>query len=71
MELNSDILKLEFELEKIINSDMDVNSLIKKSKEILSELVLKEKGLAKFTYMINNNENNNNENNNNEKLKEK
>jgi hypothetical protein len=62
MELNSDILKLEGDLEKTMNSNMDINSLIKKSKEILSELVLKEKSLAKFNYMINNN---------NEKLKEK
>ncbi len=62
MELNSDILKLEADLEKTMNSDMDIDLLINKSKEILSELVLKEKSLAKFNYMINNN---------NENLKEK
>lgn len=64
MELSSDLLKLEEELECTINSDIDVNAKTIKIKELLSQIAITEAGMAKFTSMasINNNELNNEQN---------
>ena len=64
MELSSDLLKLEEELECSINSDIDVNTKTIKIKELLSQIAITEASMAKFTSMasINNNELNNEQN---------
>ena len=59
MELSSDALKLEQELEQIINSNTDINEKTSSVKLILSKMVAIDASIAKFTSMINNNNNNN------------
>jgi len=59
MELTSDSLKLEEELEFTINSDMDVNSKTTKIKELLFNIATIEISISKFTSMVSTNQNNN------------
>lgn len=62
MELSSEILKLEEELENTINSDLEINLKTEKIKNLLSQIVKTEASLEKFTGMVSvNNNNNNNE----------
>lgn len=55
MELSTDNLKLEEELEKAINSDLEINIKIKTIKNLLSQIVATEASIAKFTGMMANN----------------
>lgn len=52
MELAVDNLKLEAELEKTINSDLEINQQTQKIKSLLSQMVMIESSIAKFTSMI-------------------
>jgi hypothetical protein len=63
MELTADNLKLEEELEKAINGDMEINTKTQTIKLLLSRIVATEASIAKFTSMMTNNNNNNNNNN--------
>ena len=58
MDLSSDGLKLEAELEKTINSDLDINLKVGKVKNLLKDIVANEASIAKFTNMITDNNNN-------------
>jgi len=65
MELTSDILKAEQELESIINkNDFNINEKVIEIKDLLRELTILESSLEKFTNMLNQNNNNDNNNNN-------
>jgi hypothetical protein len=57
MELTSDSLKLEEELERTINSDIDVNIKTIKIKDLLSQIAITETSIAKFTNMVSTNNN--------------
>jgi len=57
MELSSDKLKIEQELERIINSDMEISVKIKKIKYLLAKLVIAESSISKFANMLNNENN--------------
>ena len=52
MDLNSDLLKLEDELETTINSSMDVNEKTKKIKKLLSSMAITEASITKFSRMV-------------------
>ena len=52
MDLNSDLLKLEDELEMTINSSMDVNEKTKKIKKLLSSMAITEASITKFSSMV-------------------
>jgi hypothetical protein len=52
MDLNSDLLKLEDELETTINSSMDVNEKTKKIKKLLSNIAITEASITKFSSMV-------------------
>lgn len=52
MDLNSDLLKLEDELETTINSSMDVNEKTKKIKKLLSSMAITEASITKFSSMV-------------------
>jgi len=52
MDLNSDLLKLEDELEMTINSSMDVNEKTKKIKKLLSNIAITEASITKFSSMV-------------------
>jgi hypothetical protein len=52
MDLNSDLLKLEDELETTINSSMDVNEKINKIKTLLSNIAITEASITKFSGMV-------------------
>lgn len=52
MDLNSDLLKLEDELETTINSSMDVNEKTKKIKTLLSKIAITEASITKFSDMV-------------------
>ena len=52
MDLNSDLLKLEDELEMTINSSMDVNEKNKKIKTLLSNIAITEASITKFSTMV-------------------
>jgi hypothetical protein len=58
MDYTSDILKIEEELEKTINGDLEINRKVQKIKDLLSLMVTTETSLSKFTSMTNNNNNN-------------
>ena len=60
MELASDQLKLEDELEKTINSDLEINAKIMTIKLVLSRMTAIDASINKFTSMTNNNNNNTN-----------
>jgi len=55
MDLSSDNLKLEEELEKVINSDMEINEKTKSIKSILTNMVSTDASIAKLTTMFSNN----------------
>jgi len=57
MELSSDKLKIEQELERIINSDMEISVKTKKIKYLLAKLVIAESSISKFANMLNNENN--------------
>jgi hypothetical protein len=59
MELTTDNLKLEEELEKTINGDLEINTKTQQIKHLLSRIVATEASIAKFTSMMTNNNNNN------------
>ena len=52
MDLNSDLLKLEDELEMTINSSMDVNEKTNKIKTLLSNIAITEASITKFSGMV-------------------
>lgn len=54
--LTSNLLILEEELERMINSDIDTDSKIKKVGSLLKEISLTENSLNKFQNMITNND---------------
>lgn len=56
-ELSIDKLKLETELENAINSTEDVDTKIMKIKSILARISTVENSIAKFSNLINNNNN--------------
>lgn len=62
MELSSDILKKEENLEKAINSDKEIDSKIMDVKFQLQSLAISEIILQKFTTMLVTDENNKNKN---------
>jgi hypothetical protein len=53
--LTSDLLILEEELERTINSNIDTNSKIEKVKTLLKNISLTENSVSKFQNMITNN----------------
>jgi len=55
MDLTTDNLKLEQELERIINSDQDIESKTHTIKSILSKMVSIDASIIKFSGMMNNN----------------
>lgn len=55
MEFATDILKLEDELEKTINSDLEINKKTLIIKHLLSRLVAVEGSIVKFNTLTNNN----------------
>jgi hypothetical protein len=57
MDLNSDLLKLEDELETTINSSIDVNEKTKKIKKLLSNIAITEASITKFSSMVSINNN--------------
>ncbi len=60
MELSSDQLKLEDELEKTINMDMEISMKVSVIKNLLARITANEASIVKFTTMVSNpNENNN------------
>ena len=61
-ELSIDKLKLETELETAINSTDDVDTKIMKIKSILARISTVENSIAKFSNLMNNNNNNQKEN---------
>lgn len=58
MDLVSDQMKLEDELEKTINSDMEINVKVITIKSLLSLMTAIDASITKFTSMTNNNNNN-------------
>lgn len=56
MELTTDNLKLEEELERTMNSDSDITFKTTKIKEILHKIVITEAMITKFTGMASNND---------------
>jgi cell division protein ZapA (FtsZ GTPase activity inhibitor) len=56
IDMTSDLLKLEEELERVINcSTMETEKRVDKIKQILNATILIEGSMAKFNSMINNN----------------
>jgi hypothetical protein len=58
MDLATDQMKLEGELERIINSDIDINKKLANIKKILAELVTIEASIIKFTNLASSTNNN-------------
>ncbi len=52
MDLSSDITKLEYDLELVINSTQDTDTKVKSIKSILAKIVETESSIIKFTSMI-------------------
>ena len=52
MDLTSDNLKLDAELEKAINSDMDIHSKTQTIKALLAKIVATEASITKFTDIL-------------------
>lgn len=61
MELTSKALKLEEKLEMVINSDLDIDEKIQKSKKLLRKLTVAENEHARFMNLLSKDENNNQE----------
>ena len=59
MELTNDNLKLEHELEYIINSNMEINKKTFKIKELLTKIAMIENSIIKFNSMVSIIDNNN------------
>ena len=59
MDLASDQMKLEEELEKTINSDLEINTKVMTIKSLLSRMTAIDASITKFTSMTTNNNNNN------------
>lgn len=59
MDLSSDALKLEAELERTINSDLEIHLKVEKIKTLLKSIVANEASIGKFNNMITDNNNNN------------
>ena len=59
VDLTSDQLKLEDELEKTINSDMEINIKVSNIKSLLNRMSINESSLTRFNSMIEANNNNN------------
>lgn len=55
MDLTTDNLKLEDELERTINFDQEIVFKLEKIKTILSKMVAIDSSIVKFTSMMNNN----------------
>jgi hypothetical protein len=51
LELSCKLLKLEEQLEKVVNSDLEVNIKVKQVTDLLGQIILTEKSLEKFTSM--------------------
>ena len=60
MDLTSDNLKLEDELEKTINSDLEINHKISEIKRLLTKINETEANISKYRNMINFDKNNDN-----------
>jgi hypothetical protein len=58
-DLTTNLLILENELERTINSDTDTNSKLMDIKRLLREISLTEFSMTKFRSMVTNNNNNN------------
>jgi hypothetical protein len=58
-DLTTNLLILENELERTINSDSDTNSKLMDIKRLLREISLTEFSMTKFRSMVTNNNNNN------------
>jgi hypothetical protein len=52
MDLNLDSIKLEDELEMVINSDMNINDKTFKIKELLTKIAITEASIIKFGNMV-------------------
>lgn len=60
MELSNSILKIEEDIEVVINSDLDINVKVKTIKKLLVKLTNAENSFNRFTNMIPSEETNNN-----------
>lgn len=58
MDLASDQMKLEDEIEKTINSDLEINNKVMTIKSLLSRMTAIDASIIKFASMTNNNNNN-------------
>lgn len=58
-DLTTNLLVLENELERTINSDIDTTSKLMEIKRLLREISLNESSMIKFRSMVTNNNNNN------------
>ena len=58
-DLTTNLLILENELERTINSDIDTDSKLMDIKRLLREISLTESSMTKFRSMVTNNNNNN------------
>ena len=56
-ELASDNIKKEFELERVINSDLETQLKVVMIKELLANLTQNDSSIARFTAMLNINNN--------------
>jgi K+/H+ antiporter YhaU regulatory subunit KhtT len=63
VDLTTDILKSEQDLEVTINSVMDTDKKVAKIKKILGKITKLENSLEKFNELLTNNNNNNNNDN--------
>lgn len=58
-DLTTNLLVLENELERTINSDIDTDTKVRDVKRLLRDISLTESSMTKFRSMITNNNNNN------------
>ena len=63
MDLSSETLKLEHDLESAINSDLDTISKSLTIKSLLAKIVANEASITKFSELISKSKDNNNNNN--------
>ena len=61
-DLTSERLKLEENLENVINSDLEIDYKVATVKELLKEITLTESSLIRFTNMLSDDETNNDTN---------
>lgn len=55
MDLTSDVLKLEDELERVINSNLEITKKTNKIKSLLTKITNAEASILKFNGMVSNN----------------